>query len=389
MKKRAIIECGVAQTRAALLIGDDVWKFWFGPAIGDEATDIFPAAGRRFAGRVRRVDLALNAVFVDLGEGADGFLPLKKSIEARCHEGALNEVEIKSPPRQGKGPQLRFVGDAPKESTPGRLPPFVSPVIEAAQMIGADADEIIVDQGAARVLLEQAGFQHVTHDGRGASLFEKHGAEAQLSNAFNRAVPLKRGGHLFIDEAQALTAIDVDTGTLGALSSERLREKISVAAADEAIRQLSLRDIGGQIVIDFPPISGEGARKRFQERLWQSMARLEATSAAGFAKSGLFCFTKTHKQRSMLERFTQSSSAEPVAGRVFTVEAKTVAAMTALEARLRSAPTKDIQLAVGSALAAHLESQPQWTERLTHLYGARFQIDTTTGIGERDFDLSE
>ena len=51
--KRLIVECGAAETRAALLKDDKVWKFWFGPARGDEASDNFPAAGRRFAASLR------------------------------------------------------------------------------------------------------------------------------------------------------------------------------------------------------------------------------------------------------------------------------------------------------------------------------------------------
>ncbi len=383
-----LIECGVAQTRAALLRNGQVWKFWFGPARGDEMSDLFPRAGRRFAGRIKKTDKALAAAFVDLGDGRDAFLPLKKSNKAYCIDGALIEVEIKAPPRQAKGAALRFVGPL-AEGTPGRLPPFIDPALEAAQTIGEDAEEVFVDNGPALRVLREAGFEKASHESHPVSLFEKDGADQEFDAAFDRVVPLTGGGCLFIDEAQALTAIDVDTGGLTASSPARLREKIAFAAAEEAMRQVSLRNIGGHIVIDFPDIPGEAGRKRFQAHLRKVMSRLDGAGAASFSRSGLYSFTTPHHALSILDRFTEEYAAAPVSGRRFTIDAASKMALAALERRLRSAPTARLRLHVGAAIARYLADHEIWRERLTQCYGPRFDVVTEDKSGDRDFDLAE
>lgn len=386
--KRLLIECGVAQTRAALLRNGQIWKFWFGPARGDEMSDRFQGAGRRFAGRIKKTDKSLAAAFVDLGDGRDAFLPIKKSNESFCIDGALIEVEIKTPPRQAKGAALRFVGPL-AEGTPGRMPPFTDPALEAVQEIGDHADEILVDDGRALRLLHEAGFEKASHESHPVSLFEKDGVDQEFDAAFDRVVPLAGGGCLFIDEAQALTAIDVDSGGLAASSPARLREKIAFAAAEEAMRQISLRNIGGHIVIDFPDIPGEAGRKRFQAHLRKMMARLDGASASSFSRSGLYSFTAPHHALSMLDRFTEEDAAAPIPGRRFTIGAASTMALAVLERRLRSAPTARLRLCVGAAIAGYLDDHEIWRERLTQCYGPRFDIGTDDTCGDRNFDLAE
>lgn len=386
--KRLIIECGVAETRAALLIDDVVWKFWFGPARGDEALDFFPHAGRRYAGRVKAVDQGLNAAFVVLGDGRDAFLALKKSIEAHCIDGALIDVEIKAPPRQLKGAALRFVGPL-KEGAPGRLPPFQDAAVEAAETIGADADEIIIDDGAALRALQAAEFDNARHETHPVSLFEKYGADHEFEAAFEREVLLMAGGRLIIDEAHALAAIDVDSAGLTASSPARLREKIAFAAAHEALRQVSLRNIGGHVVIDFPDIPGDAGRKRFQTHLRELMTRLDGAGAASFSRSGLYSFTAPHHALSLLDRFTEQNDAAPIPGRRFTVEAAAKMAVAKLERQLTSAPSKRFRVSADKRLAGCIKDNAIWFDRLTQRYGPRFDLAEDKTSGDWRFDLAE
>lgn len=386
--KRAIIECGVAETRAALLINDIVWKVWFGPARGDETADQFPRAGRRFAARVKRVDQGLGAAFLDLGDGRDAFLPLKKSNVAACVEGALLAVDVKSPPRQDKGALLRFVSDL-DSGAPGRLPPFTDPVLDAGEAVAGDVDELLVDEGAARRVLQAAGFQAAVHETHPVSLFAANGVDAELAAAFDRIAPLPGGGFLVIDEAQALTAIDVDTGGLAASSPARLREKIAFLAADEAVRQISLRKIGGHIVIDFPEITSDTGRKRFRDYLHKALSRLEGAGAASFSKSGLFSFNAPHRELSLLDRFTETAACDPLAGRRFTVDTLAKRAIAALERNLRSAPSARYQLILREDVNAFLAARPQWIERLMERFGPRFVISAAMAKMEQGFELSE
>ena len=86
-------------------------------------------------------------------------------------------------------------------------------------------------------------------------LFEAFGVDKVLDSTLSRRVDLPSGGYLVIDYAEALTVIDVNSGSFtGKGKSARLEDtitKTNLEAADEVVRQLRLRDIGGIIVIDF------------------------------------------------------------------------------------------------------------------------------------------
>ena len=83
-------------------------------------------------------------------------------------------------------------------------------------------------------------------------LFDAYGIEAQVRLALSRRVPLPSGGHLTIDETEALTSIDVDTGSF--VGSSHLSGTVLATnqeAVKECARQIRLRDLGGIIIIDF------------------------------------------------------------------------------------------------------------------------------------------
>ncbi|MDR7870268.1 MAG: Rne/Rng family ribonuclease [Tissierellaceae bacterium] len=76
--------------------------------------------------------------------------------------------------------------------------------------------------------------------------------QEDIGDAFNRKVRLNSGGYIVIDETEALTAIDVNTGKyIGALSLRDTVLKTNLEAAEEIARQIRLRDIGGIIIVDF------------------------------------------------------------------------------------------------------------------------------------------
>ncbi len=96
-------------------------------------------------------------------------------------------------------------------------------------------------------------------------LFERMGVEDAFQSVLSRRVDLPSGGYLMIDYAEALTVIDVNTGSFTGRGRGRLEDtitRVNVEAAEEVVRQLRLRDIGGIIVIDF--IDMARARNRDQ-----------------------------------------------------------------------------------------------------------------------------
>jgi ribonuclease G len=98
------------------------------------------------------------------------------------------------------------------------------------------------------------------HEGSGP-IFEEHGVQRQIERALRPRVWLKSGGSIVINQTEALIAIDVNTGKY--VGARRLGEtilKINLEAAQEIVRQVRLRDLGGIIVIDFIDMEEEASR---------------------------------------------------------------------------------------------------------------------------------
>lgn len=104
-------------------------------------------------------------------------------------------------------------------------------------------------------------------------IFVRYGIERELDRALRPRVWLSRGGHITIEESEALTAIDVNTGRFtGTGSLEETVLRTNLEAAEEIARQLRLRDIGGIIVIDFIDMD----RRQHREQVLQAMRRAVA-----------------------------------------------------------------------------------------------------------------
>ena len=107
-------------------------------------------------------------------------------------------------------------------------------------------------------------------------LFEAFGVEPVLASTLERRVDLPSGGYLMIDYAEALTVIDVNSGSFtGRGRGARLEDtitKTNLEAAEEIVRQLRLRDIGGIIVIDFIDMARARNREAVLKTLRQSLA---------------------------------------------------------------------------------------------------------------------
>ncbi|MBD4568462.1 ribonuclease E/G, partial [Xanthomonas citri pv. citri] len=93
----------------------------------------------------------------------------------------------------------------------------------------------------------------VPEDHDGEDLYATHRVDEQLHKALERKVYLPSGGSLVIDRTEAMTVVDVNTGkfTGSGGNLEETVTKNNLEAAEEIVRQLRLRDIGGIIVIDF------------------------------------------------------------------------------------------------------------------------------------------
>ncbi len=132
-------------------------------------------------------------------------------------------------------------------------------------------------------------------------VFEKYKVELELNRALDRKVWLKSGGTIVIDETEALTAIDVNTGRyVGKTNAEETILKINLEAVKEIAYQLRLRNIGGIIVIDFIDLKLPESREAVQRALAEELVRDRArTHVLPMSELGLVELTRKRTKKSV------------------------------------------------------------------------------------------
>src|SRR3546814_6596897 len=97
-------------------------------------------------------------------------------------------------------------------------------------------------------------------------IFDLYGVEDEMQRALKKEVPLKSGGYLIVDQTEAMTTIDVNTGAyLGSRNLEETVYRTNLEAAQAAARQLRLRNLGGIIIIDFIDMNDERSEEHTSE----------------------------------------------------------------------------------------------------------------------------
>jgi ribonuclease E len=139
-------------------------------------------------------------------------------------------------------------------------------------------------------------------------VFSTFDIDAQLTKALDRKVYLPSGGSLVIDRTEAMTVVDVNTGRFIG-STGNLEETVTqnnLEAAEEIVRQLRLRDIGGIIVIDFIDMVLEANRDKVVRRLVECLGRDRTKhQVAEVSSLGLVQMTRKRIGQGLLEMFSE------------------------------------------------------------------------------------
>jgi ribonuclease E len=164
-------------------------------------------------------------------------------------------------------------------------------------------------------------------------LFVKYGVEAVLSQIHSPTVPLKSGGYLVINQTEALVAVDVNSGrSTKERNIEATALKTNLEAAEEAARQLRLRDLAGLIVIDFIDMdeakNNRAVEKKLKDALAEDRARIQMGKISGF---GLMEISRQRRRSGILEGTTHVCEHCQGAGRVRSVESAALQALRAIE----------------------------------------------------------
>ncbi len=200
------------------------------------------------------------------------------------------------------------------QSPPPKLlysePPFFQRILRdffnsSFDVLVVDSEEVKRDVGnylekKAPWLLEKVKIYKST-----IPLFEKFGVEREIWQALERDVPLPSGGFLVIEETEALTVVDVNTGGFIKGEFEEIIFQTNVEAAKEIARQIRLRDIGGLIVIDFIDMKEEKHRSELNEILSREFSKDRSRwRKVGLSHFGLVEMTRKKVGHGLSEFYT-------------------------------------------------------------------------------------
>jgi ribonuclease G len=138
-------------------------------------------------------------------------------------------------------------------------------------------------------------------------IFDKFNIEKEIEKALHRRVFLKSGGHICIDQTEALVAIDVNTGRFtGSKHLEETVLKTNLDAAEEIARQVRLRDLGGIIVIDFIDMQYEKNRKELIRKLQECLKEDRAkTTISEVSELGMIEMTRKRVKHNLVKALSQ------------------------------------------------------------------------------------
>ncbi len=208
-------------------------------------------------------------------------------------------------------------------------------------------------------------------------IFDAFEIEPQIEKTFERKVWLKKGGYICIDHAEALVAIDVNTGRFtGKKNQEETILRTNLEAAKEIPRQLRLRDIGGIIVIDFIDMEIEANKRAVLEELRNQLRKDRArTKAFAVSDLGLVEMTRQRERSSLLHYYTEDCPHCGGLGKVPSLESVGMAVERMLKRAGRDIGEKRLELHVSPEVAVFLmEERGARIGQIERLYGMEVDI---------------
>jgi ribonuclease E len=221
-------------------------------------------------------------------------------------------------------------------------------------------------------------------------LFVRHKVEDQLSQIHSPVVPLKSGGYLVINQTEALVAIDVNSGkSTRERGIEATALKTNLEAADEAARQLRLRDLAGLIVIDFIDMdeskNNRAVEKRLKDALDGDRARLQMGKISQF---GLMEISRQRRRTGVLEGTTHICPSCQGLGRIRSAESSALSALRAVEIEVARDGGGEVVLRVPTAVALYILNEKRaYLARLEQVQGLRVIVVTDEALGHAEHTI--
>jgi ribonuclease G len=221
-------------------------------------------------------------------------------------------------------------------------------------------------------------------------LFDLHNVEDEIERALARRVELKSGGYLILDQTEAMTTIDVNTGGyVGIRNFDDTIFKTNLEAAQVIARQLRLRNLGGIIIIDFIDMESADHRAAVLAELNKALARDRTrVTVNGFSGLGLVEMTRKRTRESLEQVLCESCAACGGRGVVKTAQTVCYEVLREILREARQFNAREFRiLASQSVIDLFLEEESQSLAMLGDFIGKPVSMQVETSYGQEQFDI--
>ena len=221
-------------------------------------------------------------------------------------------------------------------------------------------------------------------------IFDLFGIDEEIAKALGRRVELKSGGYLIVDQTEALTTIDVNTGGfVGARNFDDTIFKTNLEAAGAIARQLRLRNLGGIVIADFIDMTREDHREAVVAEFRKQLARDRVkTMLGGFSQLGLLEMTRKRTRESLAHMLCEPCPS--CAGKGIVKTARSVA-YDILREILREArqfnPREFRVVAAPQVIELLLDEESQHLAGLSDFIGKPISLQSEASMWQEQYDI--
>lgn len=261
---------------------------------------------------------------------------------------------------------------------------------ETTQSIRVDSHEQFENLKTFGLEFMPAAAQKLQHYKGERPIFDLFGIDEEIAKALGRRVELKSGGYLIVDQTEALTTVDVNTGGyVGARNFDDTIFKTNLEAAQAISRQLRLRNLGGIIIADFIDMAREDHREavlaEFRKQLQKDRTK---TTAGGFSQLGLVEMTRKRTRESLAHMLCEPC---PVCEGKGSVKTPRSVAYDILREILREArqfnPREFRVVASPKVIELFLDEESQHLAGLSEFIGKPVSLQSEAAMGQEQYDI--
>ena len=221
-------------------------------------------------------------------------------------------------------------------------------------------------------------------------IFDLFGIEEDVARALGRRVELKSGGYLIIDQTEALTTVDVNTGGfVGARNFDDTIFKTNLEAAGAIARQLRLRNLGGIIIVDFIDMTREEHRQAVLAELRKQLARDRTrTTVSGFSALGLVEMTRKRTRESLAQMLCEPCPTCEGRGQVKTTRSVCYEILREILREARQFSPREFRVVAPAAVVEMLlDEESVHLAGLSEFIGRPISLGAEPAMGPEQYDI--